>query len=383
MSKTFFPFRKHWELGLWVLVHSAIPLFLLFSLFLIGPISVNTSLFDILPQSRQTRAVMEADTILRERSGREVVILATAHSFEDAKAGATLLYEEFANFPEVEAISFYFDPAVIAEFNQFLFDYRFVIAGSDTLALLENDMAEEIAHDALASAFGAFTFFSLDNIENDPFLLAERRMMDFLSSFLLAGAMTIRSDVLAAEKDGAWHVMLRATLAPGAVSMRADRNVVRQIHATTLSIKEAIPGLEFYFSGVPFHSYESSSNAQREISLISSVTFLLILFLFLYVFRSPVPVMSSIAAIVVSLGMATGTALLVFREIHIITFVFGTTLIGTCVDYSVHFFVHWKGNPSAKNGTEIRSRVIKNITMSFVSTQICFIVFLYPFIMAK
>jgi predicted exporter len=82
--------------------------------------------------------------------------------------------------------------------------------------------------------------------------------------------------------------------------------------------------------------------------------------------------------------MAAAASLLVFREIHIITFVFGTTLIGTCVDYSVHFFVHWKGNTSLKNGLSIRSHIIKNITMSFISTQICFIVFfLAPFPILK
>jgi predicted exporter len=89
-------------------------------------------------------------------------------------------------------------------------------------------------------------------------------------------------------------------------------------------------------------------------------------------------------AAVVSLGIATAAALLVFREIHIITFVFGTTLIGTCVDYSAHFFVHWKGNPLLKNGAEIRSSISKSVIMSFISTEICFCVFLFaPFPILK
>ena len=381
-SSNYFPFHKagnkasRWELLLWFAVHLSIPLLLLLSLFIVGPVRVNTLLFDMLPRSGQYRAVMEADRILSERNGREAVILAAAPSFENARAGAAILYAKFENSPEIEAISLYFDAAAIDEFNRHLFDYRFVIAGRDTLALLESGMAEEIAHDALASAFGAFVFLPLDNIENDPFLLAERRMRDFLASPLLAGAMALQDGVLASEQDGIWHVMLRMTLSPAGISLQADRNVVGQIYAATAIIKDAMPNLEFLFSGVPFHSFESASSAQREISLISTITLLIILFLFLYVFRSAVPVISSVLAIGISIGMATGTTLLFFREIHIITFVFGTTLIGIGVDYSVHFFAHWKGNPAVKNGGEIRSRIIKNITMSFVSTQICFIVFL-------
>jgi predicted exporter len=86
----------------------------------------------------------------------------------------------------------------------------------------------------------------------------------------------------------------------------------------------------------------------------------------------------------VSVSLAAAAALLVFREIHIITFVFGTTLIGTCVDYSAHFFVHWKGNTSLKDGVEIRSHISKSIIMSFISTEICFCVFLFaPFPILK
>jgi predicted exporter len=389
MKKPFFPILKHAPprggLWLWLAFHLTIPLLLLFSVFCARPLRINTSLFDMLPRPAQSKAVMEADTVFGEKNGREIVILAAAPDFEKAKEGAALLYAEFEHSADFENISFYFDPAVMAEFSQYLYDYRFVIAGKETLDLLESGRAAEIAEDALASAYGAFNLFSLTHIEKDPFLLAQRRMGDFLSSSLLSvGNMTVKDDVLAAEKDGTWYVLLRLTLAPGSVSLQAGRNVIGKIYAAAPEIKESIPGLEFYFSGIPFHSYESSSGAQRETSLIGTVTIIIILILFLYIFRSPLPVFLSITAVGISLGLATAAALLVFREIHIITFVFGTTLIGTCVDYSVHFFVHWKGNLALNSGGAIRSHVLKSITMSFISTEICFIVFfLAPFPILK
>jgi len=371
--------------SLWLVLHLTIPLLLLVSVFFAGSYRINTSLFDMLPRPAQSRAVMEADAIFGNKNGREIVILAASVHFENAKEGAALLYAQCKQSAEFENISFYFDPAVMAEFSRYLYDYRFVIAGKETIALLENGEAEIIAQDALASAYGAFNLFTLENIEKDPFLLAQRRMEDFLASSLLStGNMSVKEDVLAAEKDGTWYVLLRLTLAPQAVSVQAGSNVISKIYAASSLIKETIPDLEFYFSGIPFHSYESSSGAQKETSLIGAITLLLILFLFLYIFRSPLPVISSVMAIGISLGLATSAALLIFREIHIITFVFGTTLIGTCVDYSVHFFVHWKGNPALKDGGEIRSHVFKNITMSFISTEICFMVFFFaPFPILK
>jgi len=376
------PVKGYW---LWLLFHLTIPLFLFLSVFTNGPVRVNTTMIDMLPSSSQSRSVMEADIILGERTERELVILSAAPDFENAKKGAQMLYAEFEHSPDFESISLYYDSEVMAEFSRYLYDYRFVVAGEETLALLENGRAEEIAQDALASAFGVFNFIPLTHIESDPFLLVERRMEEFLSSSqLLSGGLTIKEDVLAADKEGTWYVLLRLTLAPKGTSLLAGQNAVRKIYAVAPEIKKSVPGLEFYFSGLSFHSYENASNAQREISLISTITIILILIMFLYAFRSLMPVFFSVLAAGISLGVAAAAALLVFREIHITTFVFGTTLIGTCVDYSAHFFVHWKGNRALKTGNEIRSHISKSIIMSFISTEICFCVFLFaPFLILK
>jgi len=376
------PVKGYW---LWLLFHLTIPLLLFLSVFTKGPVRVNSTMIDMLPSSSQSRSVMEADIILGERTERELVILSAAPDFENAKKGAQMLYAEFEHSPDFESISLYYDSEIMAEFSSYLYDYRFVVAGQETLALLENGGAEEIAQDALASAFGAFNFIPLTHIESDPFLLVERRMEEFLSSsMLLSGGLGIREDVLAADKEGTWYVLLRLTLAPKGTSLLAGQNATRKIYTIAPEIKKTVPGLEFYFSGISFHSYENASNAQREISLISAITIILILIMFLYAFRSLMPVFFSVLAAGISLGAAAAAALLVFREIHITTFVFGTTLIGTCVDYSAHFFVHWKGNRALKTGGEIRSHISKSIIMSFISTEICFCVFLFaPFPILK
>ena len=379
------PLKSGFLWRLWLFFHLGIPLLLLLSLFLIGPVQINTLLNEMLPGSGKSRTVAKADAILGEVTSREGIILAAASDFGTAKKGAVQLYNEFISSADFESLSLYFDQKVMAEFIEYLYQYRFVIAGKETLDLLETGRAEEIAMDALASAYGLFNFSSLDNIDRDPFLLTERRTSEFLSSSLLSGGnLSLTDDVLAAQREGIWYVMLRINLAPRATSLREGQNAVREIYAVTNSLKQNEPGLEFYFSGIPFHSYESSSGAQREISFISTITLIIILILFFYVFRSPLPVLLSILAAGFSLGMASAAALLVFREIHIITFVFGTTLIGTCVDYSVHFFVHWKGNSAVRDGDGVRACIKKSIVMSFISTEICFFVFLLaPFPILK
>ena len=135
---------------------------------------------------------------------------------------------------------------------------------------------------------------------------------------------------------------------------------------------------------MPFHSYENSSSAQTQISVISTVALILIVLVFLWIFRSPVPAIVSALAVSFSCAIGFVSTLLFFRGIHVLTFVFGTTLIGTCLDYSIHYFVNWKYNQNSKNGTAVRNHIFRGITLGFISTEICFTaLFLAPFPLLK
>jgi len=360
-------------LTLWFIIHLGIPALLGLSLFFAPPLRLSTQLLDLFPQRNMSK-IAEADSVLEERNGREAVILFASPVFEKAKNTAISFYNEFKNAAGVDNASLLFDSHAIAEITEYFYKSRFVIAGKNTIALLESGYAEEIAMDALASVYGAFNYIPLDNIDNDPFLLTERRMKDFLSSSLLAsGNLGIKEDVLSVQMDGIWYVILRMTFSSQAVSVTdISNNIVGGIYSAAALIKETEPELELYFSGIPFHSYESASSAQKEIAILCTISLVFILLLFIIIFRSPIPIIFSILDVLISLVLATTTVFLFFREIHVFTFIFGTTLIGICIDYSIHFFISWRGNAALKNGNEIRSSISKSLIMCFVSSTLCF-----------
>jgi predicted exporter len=355
------------------------------SLFLIGPAGFSANLFDIIPFSNSAKSAAEADRILGAGTSRQIFILVSSDSFDNAKNGAVQLYEALLPSESFESLNLYVDANVITLLMDFFHKYRFVLQDEKTRELLNANQGEIIAQDALQLAYGSFNFIPLDNIETDPFLLSQRITMNYLSSSLPgSGSLSMRDAVLTAEDDGAFYVLIRGRLSPEGASMTNKKSGIKEIYDAALEIKKSSGRAEFFYSGVPFHSYESSSNAQKEISLISSITLILIVFLFLFIFRTPLPVISSLLASLLSIGFAAASALLIFREIHVITLVFGTTLIGTCIDYSIHYYIHWKGNGRLKSGGEIRRHILKSLCLSFVSTELCFVLFLFaPFIILK
>ena len=293
-------------LALWLTFHLGIPALLGLSLFFAPPLRLSTQLLDLFPQ-REMQKIIEVDNILAEKNSQEAVILFTSPVFEKAKETAISFYNEFKNSPDIENASLFFDSDTIAEFAEYFFKSRFVIAGRSTVELLESGNAGEIAEDALASVYGAFNYIPLTHIDKDPFLLTERRMMDFLSSSLLAGGnLGIKEDVLSAQMDGKWYVLLRIKLSSQAVSVTGISNsVIRDFYSSAVSIKNKDPELELFFSGFPFHSYESASSAQKEIAILSTISMVFILVLLLIFFRSPIPIISSILNLFISLMVST------------------------------------------------------------------------------
>jgi predicted exporter len=406
---------------LWLVFHGGLFLALALSLF-VGPLRINTSLLDRIPVSGALKSAAFADAILGERNGRQIVILSAHEDFFAARKGAEALYTALLDTGDnhksltlwiakdsytvmsnsggdFESLILWVDESFMDRFGQYLHDHRFMLIDKETRALLDNGVASALAANALASVFSPFTLVPLDNLADDPFLLVNRSMQHILGSSLLSsGNMSPHNDVLAAQYEDTWYVMLRGNLAPQGLSLTNRKSTVKKIYDAGAQIAGANPGLRFFYSGVPFHSYESSSNAQREISLISTISLLAILAIFLYAFRSPVPVLAALSAIVLSLITAFMSTMLFFREVHVLSFVFGTTLIGTCTDYSIHFIIH-RGKYSSTGisdqiplftlkpdagAIKTRARVLRGLALCLISTAICFFSFLFaPFSILK
>ena len=69
----------------------------------------------------------------------------------------------------------------------------------------------------------------------------------------------------------------------------------------------------------------------------------------------------------ISLSVLTSFFLLsiLFDSIHIFTFVFGTSLIGISLDYSIHFITEWYNEKDKK---EVLKKILPSMSLSFITT---------------
>ncbi len=368
----------------WIIYHALVLSFFIFSLiFFHGQIGVDSDLFNLVPKSISMASVKKADDKMMAVTSQNVFVLVANEDFAQAKQVAESVYDGLKDSRNFESISLYSDVSEMGEITNFLYKYRSFLIDEKTADSILNtpDGAQYFALEALSKAYGGFTMLPLDNIDTDPFLLTEYHLQNYLSAVQNAGtAMSVKDGVLASKYEGKWYVMIRAVLSRAGAKLASKNNAITEIY----SVCNRFPESTFVFSGTPFHSHESSNSASREISIIASVSMLAVIILLIFIFRSVRPLIYSVGSILISLGVAVLATLAVFHKMHVITLVFGTSLIGSCIDYSLHFFTHWAANKELKSSIEIRNHIFSGLLMAIISTGICFAILLFaPFTILK
>ena len=373
-------------LGGWILYHAAVLLFFLISLIIFhGRIGIDSDLFNLVPKSISMASVKKADDKMMSVTSQNVFVLVANEDFSEAKRVAEEVYDGLKDSVNFETISLYNDVSAMGEITDFLYKYRsFLIDEKTADSILASDEdAQNFALEALSKAYGGFTMLPLDNIDSDPFLLTEYNLQNYLTALQNAGtAMSVKDGVLASQFEGKWYVMIRGVLSRRGSKLASKDNAITEIYRTCSAFENS--GSTFVYSGTPFHSHESSTSASREISIIATVSMLAVIILLIFIFRSVRPLVFSVGSILISLGVAVLATLAVFHKMHVITLVFGTSLIGSCIDYSLHFFTHWAANKELKSSLEIRNHIFSGLLMAIISTGICFAILLFaPFMILK
>lgn len=102
--------------------------------------------------------------------------------------------------------------------------------------------------------------------------------------------------------------------------------------------RAAVPDAIVLVSGVLPHAAAATQQARSETSIIGAGSLAGILLLILWAFGSVRPFLLSIAAMAGGCLLALVATGALFGTIHVITLVFGASIVGVAVDYCMHFF---------------------------------------------
>ncbi|PRH83368.1 hypothetical protein C6N40_03435 [Arenimonas caeni] len=144
---------------------------------------------------------------------------------------------------------------------------------------------------------------------------------------------------LSLRADGRHWGVQRFELVGSAFALDGERHLqVRLDRAFAAARAVAGDGLVRMQAGVPLHAEAAAVQANREVATIGLGSLAAVLLLVWLAFRSLRPIV--LVALSLAVGVAAGVAAtdLVFGSVHLLTLVFGASLVGVAEDYGIHYF---------------------------------------------
>lgn len=299
-----------------------------------GKLQVETDLLAMLPRVERDTLIEQAVRALAEATGRRTLFLVGAP--DDARARAAA--EDLARVLERAGV---FERVVLhVEVNAGALDalygaHRDVLLSDTHRAWLQTGAAARLGDEALRALYTPSGWLRARPFADDPLNLYG----DFLAQQLpLAGTLQLQGDVLVAPSADGPYLVVSAEAGATPFSLQGNARFEGVIAAAIAEVRQRHAGADVLCSGVVRHAAAASAQGQAEIAAFGSVSLAAIVLLVVLTFRALRPLLLTLVSLGVGALAALTASHFLFERVHLITLVFGSTLTGVGVDYSIHYF---------------------------------------------
>jgi len=290
---------------------------------------LETGFLALLPTGEQQPEIAKATRQHNELSNRKVIWLAGAATSQDAINHAQKLKQQLEQSRLFSKVVLEFTQQRYIEQYRQLFPYRYQLLDAQTQAILAANPGRLIEQnlEILNSPVGQM---QAADLERDPALLFSR----YFSAQNPIKLNLEQGIVVLSDRHRFWALLL-TDLQDERLQLDKLETLSGLADSATEQVKAA--GGELLVSGMPLFTAHGAESAKQEISTVGIGSSLGIIVLLWATFRSVRPLVLSSLAIGSGLFAALVICVLFFGKIHILTLVFGASLIGVADDYAQHF----------------------------------------------
>ena len=167
------------------------------------------------------------------------------------------------------------------------------------------------------------------------------------------------------------YVVMPFTLAAPAFSLSAQDALMPLLERARQAARAATPQAEILAAGVILYAAAAGEQAQREVSIIGAGSMLGIAALIWLTFRSLKPILWIMLSIGVGCLGALSLCWLLFERIHLLTLVFGASLIGGAQDYGSYFLCNrLTAEGQSLDSRQLLRRLLPALVLALVTTVV-------------
>jgi predicted exporter len=307
-----------------------------------GPSPLQTNLLALLPATEADPVAEKAVDTLASALGDRTVFLVTSNDDAHAKAAAKQLGASLQKSGAFGSVTAELPPFDLSQIAALYMPYRFgLLAPADRAALAQSSAASPALRDALAQRIYSPLRGGLTTpLADDPFGWLEH----WLGGLPLATSnLELEDNMLVSHRGAATSVLIVATLPGSAYESKTQHAVLAALAQGESALKQTFPDVSVARTGAVFYAESARSASEHEVHLIGVASLCGIALLMMWVFRSPRLLLLGFVSTALGIVCALAVTMLVFGQLHLLTLVFGASLIGEAVDYSIQYFVVYLG----------------------------------------
>ncbi len=297
---------------------------------------ISTDFKDLSPKLSKDSKTQDAINQLSKNIESRLLLVVTTENQSNVEKAVTFLKQEFLKIPNIEISDGQFIEPLIEELKPFKYQL---------LSPKQRQQLQQLGDTALLEQAQRKLFRMDTSVQIIPFDEDPLGLFNDYIIYLSESGLSTNDSTQSIQKDGktVYYQPIPLFITQGALDIDAQEILLKKITALS-KVSSSQFSVDILRTGVFFFAADAAQKSQNDIKFISTVSTISIIALLLFVFRSFVVLFLPVISILTGILFAIAVNHYIYGSIHILTIVFGASLIGIIIDYSLHYFYHLKSH---------------------------------------
>jgi predicted exporter len=132
------------------------------------------------------------------------------------------------------------------------------------------------------------------------------------------------------------------------------------------------PGVRMLAAGLPLHAEAAAVRANKEINTIGWGSLAAVLLLAWLAFRRLTPIVLTAVSLAIGTVAAISVTAWIYGSVHLVTLVFGSSLVGVAQDYGILYFTSRQGHPLARPRS-LKRRLLPGLLLAMATSVMVYL----------
>jgi predicted exporter len=327
----------------------------------------ETDILALLPLQERDLVLQQAFTRMVDTGQQRLIVLVGADDWSQARDAAAAYHSELLPYKDLlqleQRATFDLQQEWLGLFEQ----HRLVLLTRNQESALRQEPAQFWVDRALSKLYRPFGGSMLTPWHDDPFNM----FGEWAQARAQETAVRSRDGRLSISDGQREYVVMPFTLRVAAFSIAAQQSIIPLLQKAKNNARKAVPGVEVLSAGLILYADAAAEQSKLEVGTIGLGSMLGIIVMTWIAFHSLKPIAWVIVSVVIGCLGALSVCWAVFDRIHLLTLVFGASLIGGAQDYGTYFLCNrFAADARQLNSWQLLRRLMPALVLALVTTVI-------------